>query len=118
MYVADLGNNRIRKIAVSTEIITTIAGTGSTSYSGDNGAATSATLKYPVGIAIDASGNVYIGDESNQRVRKVMISTGIITTLAGTGTASYSGDTGTATSATLNYPSGVALDSAGTIYYY
>ena len=114
MYIADTDNNRIRKITVSTGIITTIAGTGTGSYSGDNGAATSAALKYPVGIAVDSSGNVYIGDESNSRVRKVMVSTGIITTIAGTGTSSYSGDNGAATSAALNYPSGVALDSAGT----
>ena len=58
MYIADYGNNRIRKVTVSTGIITTIAGTGTSSYSGDNGAATSATLYYPAGVAVDASGRI------------------------------------------------------------
>ena len=58
VYIANQGNNRIRKVTVSTGIITTIAGTGSTGYSGDNGAATSATLKYPFGVAVDASGRI------------------------------------------------------------
>ena len=63
-------------------------------------------------------GNVYIADHSNNRIRKVTVSTGIITTIAGTGTSSYSGDNGAATSATLNYPRGVALDASGRILYY
>ena len=58
VYIADHGNHRIRKVTVSTEIITTIAGTGTSSYSGDNGAATSATLNYPSGVAVDASGRI------------------------------------------------------------
>ena len=95
-----------------TGIITTIAGTGSTTYSGDNGQATSAAVFFPRGVNIDSSGNVYIADSDNQRIRKV-ISTGIITTIAGTGTASYSGDTGQATSAALYTPSGVAVDPSG-----
>ena len=95
-------------------IITTIAGSGGTgSYSGDNGAATSATLYYPCGVGLDTAGNVYIADTFNNRIRKVTISTGIITTFAGTGTVSYSGDNGPATSATLCWPTGVALDSTG-----
>ena len=100
-------------MTVSTGIISTIAGTGTGSYSGDNGAATSATLTYPRGVGLDTAGNVYIADTDNHRVRKVTISTGIITTIAGTGASSYSGDNGPATSATLYYPFGVALDSAG-----
>ncbi len=115
MYISDKNNQRIRKVTVSTGIISTIAGSGGTgSYSGDGGQATSATLYYPYGIALDSTGNVYIADISNNRIRKVTISTGIITTYAGTGTASYSGDNGSATSASLNQPTGVALDSAGT----
>ena len=114
IYIADQWNQRIRKVTVSTGIISTIAGSiTSGSYSGDNGAATSATLKYPTGVALDTAGNVYIADHHNHRIRKVTISTGIITTFAGTGTASYSGDNGPATSATLYYPVGVTLDSAG-----
>ena len=118
IYIADRGNNRIRKVTVSTGIISTIAGTGTSSYSGDNGAATSATLNLPRGVGLDTAGNVYIADNYNHRIRKVTISTGIITTFAGTGTASYSGDNGPATSATLNYPYGVAVDSAGTPRYF
>jgi sugar lactone lactonase YvrE len=118
IYIADRYNQRIRKVTVSTGIISTIAGTGTTSDSGDNGAATSATLYYPNGVGLDTLGNVYIADTLNQRIRKVTISTGIITTFAGTGTASYSGDNGPATSATLYYPYGVAVDSAGTRRYF
>ena len=119
IYIADRGNNnRIRKVTVSTGIISTIAGTGTTSYSGDNGAATSATLNYPIGVGLDTASNVYIADTQNQRVRKVTVSTGIISTIAGTGTASYGGDNGPATSATLYNPTGVAVDSAGTPRYF
>ena len=118
IYIADRYNSRIRKVTVSTGIISTIAGTGTQSYSGDNGAATSATLNYPWGVGLDTASNVYIADALNNRIRKVTISTGIITTVAGTGTASYSGDNGPATSATLYYPNGVAVDSAGTQRYF
>jgi hypothetical protein len=118
IYIADQYNHRIRKVTVSIGIISTIAGTGTASYSGDNGAATSATLFNPYGVGLDTAGNVYIADTVNHRIRKVTISTGIITTFAGTGTASYSGDNGPATSATLNWPYGVAVDSAGTPKYF
>ncbi len=136
MYIADFGNNRIRKVTVSTGIITTIAGTGTNSYTGDGGAATSATLFFPSDMALDASGkstcpifsltniscvgNVYIADRNNHRIRKVTVSTGIINTFAGTGTSSFSGDGDAATSAALYYPTGLALDSSGscTPFYY
>ena len=118
IYIVDWNNSRIRKVTVSTGIISIIAGTGSFGYSGDNGAATSATLSYPYGVVLDTAGNVYIADSWNHRIRKVTISTGIITTFAGTGTSSYSGDNGPATSATLYYPWGVAVDSAGTQRYF
>ncbi len=98
---------------MSTGIITTIAGTGSSSLSGDNGAATSAALS-PLRLTLDSSGNVYIADYKNNRVRKVTVSTGIITTIAGSSTSgSFSGDNGQATSATFNEAWGVALDSTG-----
>ncbi len=130
VYIADTENNRIRKVTVSTGVISTIAGTGTGSYSGDNGAATSATIYYASAVAVDSSGmqfhfirsmlsltpfhtgNVYIADSGNSRVRKVTVSTGIISTIAGTGTGSYSGDNGAATSAGIN-PVGVALDASG-----
>ena len=115
-------------------IITTIAGYGASGYSGDNGAATSAALSVPYGVALDSTGilnllgvffaifinlvdtgNVYIADTDNHRIRKVTVSTGIISTIAGTGTSSYSGDNGAATSAALYYPVGVAVDASGRI---
>ena len=76
-----------------------MAGTGSYGYSGDGGIATSAALSYPFGVAIDASGNIYIADGANSRIRMVTLSTGIISTVAGTGSFGYSGDGGLATSA-------------------
>jgi sugar lactone lactonase YvrE len=94
-------------------VISTIAGTGTGSFSGDNGQATSATIHGPHGIDIDSSGNVYFSDWGNHRVRKIIVSTGIITTYTGTGASSYSGDGGVAISAALNYPVGLCLDSSG-----
>ena len=109
-----MNNHRIRKVTVSTGIITTIAGSiTSGSYSGDNGQATSAGLNHPTGVSLDTSGNVYISDSDNHRIRKVTISTGIITTIAGTGSAIYNGDSGQATSAGVASPQGVALDASG-----
>ncbi len=113
MYVVDYF--RVRKITVSTGIITTIAGNAVSTFSGDGGAATSASMG-PFGLALDSSGNVYLSDCNNHRIRKITVSTGIISTIAGTGTSSFSGDGGAATSATLSQPKGVALDSAGDHY--
>jgi len=98
-----------------TGIITTIAGTGTSSYSGDGGAATAALLRSPSGVAIDGSGNVYIADDNNNRIRKINTS-GIISTIAGTGSVGYSGDGGAATAAQLNSPQGVAIDGSGNVY--
>ena len=112
-YIADWINHRIRKVNVSTDIITTIAGNGASSFLGDGGAANSSNLYAPLAVEVDSDGNIYIADNENHRVRKVTISTGIITTLAGTGFGSYSGDGGEATSATLQHPSDVAVDSSG-----
>ncbi len=116
MYVADWKNQRVRKVTISTGVITTVAGNGTSSYSGDNGQATAATLRYPTGVALDSLGNIYIADCDNFRIRKVTVSTGIITTIAGTGVYSYSGDYGDATSATFLFPFRVALDSLGNVY--
>ena len=115
LYIADLYNSRVRK--VSNGVITTVAGGGSTV--GDNGPATSAALYDPLGVAVDSAGNLYIADSSNHRIRKV--SDGVITTVAGSGAVfpskgGFSGDNGPATSAQLDYPAGIAVDSAGNLY--
>lgn len=113
-FIADTGNQRIRRVDATSGIITTYAGGGT--VLGDGGAATSALLNSPVGVAIDASGNVYIADSGNNRVRKVTASTGIITTIAGNGTAGYTGDGGVATAAELSAPLAISLDAAGNLY--
>ncbi len=115
MYVAERANNVIRKITVSTGIISTVAGTGNyNGYSGDGGAATSAKLNYPCDVKLDSSGNLFIADQQNNCIRKVTVSTGIISTIIGNSASGYSGDGGAATTATLNGPKGVAVDSSGT----
>ena len=116
IYITEFSNHCIRKVTASTGIITTVAGNGTAGYSGDNSAATAAELNYPYDVAVNASGNVYIVDCYNNRIRRVDVTTGIITTIAGNGTAGYSGDNGAATAAQLNYPTGVTLDVAGNIY--
>jgi hypothetical protein len=113
LYLADAQNHVVREVLKSGQI-TTIAGTGLEGYGGDNGVATSAYLDTPTGVAVDSSGNLYIADSHNQRIRKV--SGGIITTIAGTGAAGYSGDGGAATAAQLSLPSAVTIDSNGNLY--
>lgn len=114
MYVADMGNNRIRKINTS-GIVSTVAGSGTGGYSGDGGAATSAQLFQPTDVAIDTAGNIYIADAYNSCIRKVSTS-GVITTVAGTGSYGFSGDGGNATAAQLAMPNKVAVDTSGNIY--
>jgi sugar lactone lactonase YvrE len=116
VYIADADTSLIRKVTVSTGIITTVAGNWSEKFSGDGGQATSAGLNFPFGVAVDSLGNVYIADTFNDRIRKVTASTGIIDTIAGSGVSSFLGDEGTATSANLLYPNAAAVDSAGNIY--
>jgi sugar lactone lactonase YvrE len=114
IYIADALNQRIRKVATS-GIITTVAGNGIAGFSGDGGAATAASLNNPVGVTVDGTGNLYIADSQNNRIRKVATS-GIISTVAGNGTASNSGDGGLATAAGFNYTAGVVLDGSGNLY--
>ncbi len=116
LIIADPGNNRVRKVTLATGIITTIAGNGTGAYAGDGGAATSAALHNPEYLTLDSADNLYIGDYLNNRVRKVNAATGIITTIAGNGTGAYAGDGGAATSAELQYPSGITFDNAGNLY--
>ena len=110
MYISDNNNSAVRKVTVSTGIITTVAGTGADGFSGDGGPATSATMHDTFGITLDQAGNLYICDYYNYRIRKVTVSTGIISTFAGGGSG---GDGVEATSSSLNIPLGVAVDSSG-----
>jgi sugar lactone lactonase YvrE len=114
LYIADSDNHRIRKVAPD-GIITTVAGNGSGGYGGDEGLATKALLYYPTGVVADGSGNLYIADGSNLRVRKVD-TRGIITSIAGNGSDSYGGDNGIATDANLDHPSDVVTDASGNFY--
>ncbi len=112
LYIADAGNNRIRKVSNGT--ISTAAGNGNDVFAGDGGPATSASIRHPFGVAVDSTGNLYIGDYGSNRIRKV--SGGNITTVAGNGNFGFSGDGGPATSASLESPYGVAVDTAGNLF--
>ncbi len=117
IYLADGFNQRVRKIESSTKIITTIAGTGTGGYSGDNGPATDAELFIPSAVIVDTNGNVYISDAENMVIRKVDGTTNIITTFAGTGVSGSLGDGGPATDAQLNAPAGLCFDKVGNIIF-
>jgi sugar lactone lactonase YvrE len=114
IYIPDYGFNRIRKVN-SSGMITTIAGTGAIGYNGDGIPATAAQLHGPLGITIDNNKNIYICDGYNWRIRKIDTS-GIISTIAGTGVAGYTGDNGPATLAQINTPLDIAVDSSGNVY--
>ncbi len=114
LYIADDSNQRIRKVSAG-GTITTVAGNGTTGFSGDGGPATSASFLHPEGVAVDGSGNLYIADSNNRRIRKVSAG-GTITTVAGNGGFGLSGDGGPAASATLSYAQGVAIDGSGNLY--
>ncbi|MGP8217623.1 MAG: T9SS type A sorting domain-containing protein [Bacteroidia bacterium] len=114
LYITDKFNNAIRKVNTS-GVISTFAGNGTAGYNGDGIQATSAEINAPWGIALDAAGNVYIGDDLNNRIRKINTS-GTITTIAGNGTPGYSGDGGVATVAKIDNPLGVAVDASGSVY--
>ena len=134
VFIADTENSVVREIVASTEIIQTVAGTpGSAGFSGDGAAATSAQLRTPAAVLLDSAGNIYIADTANSAIRVVNTGAAAITiagvtiqpatiaTVAGNGTActdtsSGCGDGGAATSAELNFPSGISLDAAGNIY--
>jgi uncharacterized protein (TIGR03437 family) len=113
IYFAEIHSNRVGKIGLDGRF-TTVAGTGFPGYSGDHVQATAAQLRKPSGLALDPSGNLYIADQQNHRIRKV--SNGIITTIAGTGQPGFSGDGGPAEAAALNTPMDVKVDSHGNVY--
>jgi sugar lactone lactonase YvrE len=115
LYIADQFDHRLRKVS-TTGVITTIAGTGIAGYSGDGGPAISAKISFPIDVAIDSAGNILFSDSGNNRIRRIS-TTGIITTIAGTGAPGFSGDGGPATSAKLNQPYGLNLDSTGDLYF-
>jgi sugar lactone lactonase YvrE len=116
IYLADTGNHRIRRISATTGIITTIAGTAAQGFSGEAGPATSASIDSPTGLALDAIGNLYLADTHNHRIRRIDATTGIITTIAGTGTPGYSGDATAGTTAALALPHGISIDASGNLY--
>jgi uncharacterized protein (TIGR03437 family) len=118
LYISDSNNNRVRKVSPDGRIVTVAgSGKGSGGFGGDGGPATNAELAGPQGIATDTAGNLYIADRNNHAIRKVTVGTGIITTVAGTGTQlGFAGDDGPATQALLFAPSGVAVDTGGNIY--
>ena len=113
LYVALRDDHKILKVDIA-GLVTTVAGTGEQGFGGDGGAATSALLDSPAGIAVDGSGNVFVADSHNQRVRE--ISEGTITTVAGTGIAGFGGDGGAATGGVLDLPVAVSVDGAGNLY--
>ena len=121
IFIADTGNNRIRKVTADTGIITTVAGDGTFSYCIpcpiSDGKALYVSVRSPEGVALDTSGNIFIAEFYNSRIRKVTASTGFITTVAGTNLIGYSGDGYAATNAKLNHPKKLCLDAAGNIYF-
>ena len=116
IYIADLKNDRVRRVDASTGIITTVAGNGEHGYSGDGGPATEAMLASPIAVTAGPDRDLYIADHRNSRIRRVDAATGIITTVAGTGEQGFRGDCGPATHAAISLPRDVALDADGTLY--
>lgn len=116
LLVCDVENNRVRKVDLGTFVVTTVAGNGAASSTGDGGPAASASLHTPAALAVAASGDLYVAEGGGNRVRRVARATGVISTVAGTGTAGFSGDGGPATSAQLDAPLGLALDPSGGLF--
>ncbi len=115
LYVADLSNNRVRRVNLLAQTITTLAGTGVSGFSGDSGPALSAQFNFPAAVTLDSSGNLFVADFSNQRIRRVDAASQIIITVAGDGNIGFSGDGGPANLASLANPSGLAVDALGNL---
>jgi len=109
LYIADTHNHRIRALNLTTNLITTIAGTGTPGFSGDSTPATTAQLNLPTALALDST-SLYLADTQNHRIRRINLTTGIITTIVGNGTQGYSGDTGPALNAAIDSPTGIAVN--------
>jgi sugar lactone lactonase YvrE len=116
IYLADTFNNRIRRIDLTADLVTTVAGNGTQGYSGDDGPATEAMLNRPRDLELGPDGRLYIADTDNHRVRVVDLETGTISTVVGTGEPGFSGDSGPAAAAALHRPFGVAFDGQGQLY--
>jgi len=116
LFIADTNNQRIRRVDASTGIIITLAGSDFASFCGDGGPAFEACLHSPTDVAVDITGNVFIADRGNNRIRRVDAKTGIINTVAGNGTEGFCGDGGPATSACINRPRGITLDGNGNLF--
>jgi len=122
IFIAEAGNCVIRRVDAVTGIITTVAGNSqfglvAPGFSGDGGPATSALLNFPIAVALDTQGNLFIADTNNNRIRRVDAVTGIITTVAGNGAVGSSGDNGLATKASLNGPGGMVVDALGNLFF-
>jgi DNA-binding CsgD family transcriptional regulator/sugar lactone lactonase YvrE len=117
LYIADIGNDRIRRVDASSNVITTVAGSRDTyGFGGDGGPANAALLSLPHGVAVAANGDIYIADTGNNRVRRVDARTHLITTIAGTGKAGFAGDSAAAVAAELFGPFGVTIDSGQNLF--
>ena len=116
IYIADFGNSRIRKILASNGVISTVAGNGTAAFGGDGGPATAAQIDSPYGVAADSAGNLYIADSENHRIRYVAAATGVISTVAGTGTPAFGGDGGLAINASFELPLDVVMTGATDLY--
>jgi sugar lactone lactonase YvrE len=116
LFIVDANNNRIEEVDAKTHLIRIVAGTGTAGYNGDGITATAAELSDPESIAIDSAGDLFITDSANYRVREVSASTGLISTVAGTGVAGYNGDGISPTTAELNFPDRIAVDANGDLF--
>lgn len=116
LYVADTGNNRIRKITAATGLISTLAGNGISGGTGDGGLGVNAELSSPTSVAVDTAGNIYIADSGNNRIRRVDAITGNIFNVVGNGVSGFQGDGGPATQAELKLPLSLAIDAVGNLY--
>ncbi len=116
LYIADTHNNRVRRVNAVTHVITTVGGTGKPGFSGDGGPAGQAQLRAPLALALDASQHLFVADSGNHRVRSIDLSSGAISTVAGTGKQGFSGDGGPAALASFDTPSGLVLDASGNLF--